>query len=119
MKSKKLKPIVVSGMVGMMSLVFLFYVWGKVDLVRVGYELDVLSSQKAGLQREHDQLQLDLSRLTAPDRIAFEAGERLGLTAPQPEQVVFVSVGGPDTPNGGAQGQEQFVTVAQNLSEGL
>ncbi|MEC4673916.1 MAG: cell division protein FtsL [Nitrospirota bacterium] len=117
MKSKKLNPVVVSGMVGMMSLVFLFYVWGKVDLVRVGYELDVLSNKKAGLQREHDQLQLDLSRLTAPNRIAFEAGEKLGLTAPKPEQVVLVSVQGPDTPNRGEPGQEQFLTIAQNLPE--
>lgn len=117
MKSKKLNPVVVSGMVGMMSLVFLFYVWGKVDLVRVGYELDVLSNKKAGLQREHDQLQLDLSRLTAPNRIAFEAGEKLGLTAPKPEQVVLVSVQGPDTPNRGEPGQEQFITIAQNLPE--
>lgn len=117
MKSTKMTPNVVIGMIGMMSLVFLLYVWGKVDLVRVGYQLEVLSSKKSMLHREHGQLQLDLSRLTAPNRIALEAGERLGFTAPQPEQVVVVSVRTSDTQYGSGHGQEAYMTVAQTLQE--
>lgn len=118
MKSKNMNPFVVSGLVGLMSLVFLLYVWGKVDLVRVGYQLEGLSNKKAALQREHDQLQLNLSRLTAPNRIALEAGERLGLMAPRPEQVVLVSVQPSNVPNNSGNEQEQFVTVARNVPVG-
>ena len=117
MKSNKITPVVVGGMVGMMSLVFLLYVWGNVDLFRVGYELDVLSKRKAVLQREHDRLQLDLSRLTAPNRIALEAGEKLGLTAPKPGQVVLVSVEVSEPSNGSGPGHTKFVTVAQKEPE--
>ena len=115
MKSKKKNPFMVSGIVGVMSLVFLLYVWGKVDLVRVGYQLDELSTKKEALQREHDQLQLNLSRLTAPKRIALEAGKRLGLMAPGPEQIVLVTVQPSDTPQGSGPGQDLFVTVAQHI----
>ena len=55
---------------------FIFYVWGKMDVVRVGYELDLLSSQKVALEQEHDRLQLTYSQLTAPDRIAREASSK-------------------------------------------
>ena len=118
MKPKKKNPLIMSGVISLMSLVFLLYVWAKVDLFRVGYQLEGLSNKKATLQRKHDQLQLNLSRLTAPNRIAFEAGERLGLMAPRPEQIVLVSVQEPDAPNHSGHAPGQLVTVARNVSMG-
>lgn len=72
------------------SGVLLFYVWGKVDVVRVGYELDALLKKKAALTQEHERLQARLSQLTAPERIASEAGDKLGMKPPGARQVVLV-----------------------------
>ncbi len=76
-----------------LSGVLLLYVWEKVDVVRVGYELDALLKQKAALAREHDRLQIRFSRLTASDRIASEANKKLGMKLPRPRQVVLVPSG--------------------------
>ena len=73
-----------------LSSTFLFYVWGKVDVVRVGYELDELSKRKIALEQEHDLLQITYSQLTAPDRIAKEATKKLLMKQPDPGQVILV-----------------------------
>ena len=74
-----------------LSSTFLFYVWGKVDVVRVGYELDQLSKKKIALEQAHDRLQITYSQLTAPDRIAKEATMKLHMKQPDPGQVILVS----------------------------
>ena len=74
-----------------LSSTFIFYVWGKMDVVRVGYELDQLSQRKIALEQKHDRLQLTYSQLTAPDRIAREASSKLNMRPPDPGQVILVS----------------------------
>lgn len=73
-----------------LSGALLFYVWGKVDVVRLGYELDALSQKKIALTQEHDRLQARRSQLTAPERIASEARDKLGMRPPGERQVVLV-----------------------------
>lgn len=79
-----------------LSSTFLFYVWGKVDVVRVGYELDQRSKRKMMLEQEHDRLQITFSQLTASDRIAKEASAQLKMKPPDPGQVILVSDDGLD-----------------------
>lgn len=74
-----------------LSSTFLFYVWGKVDVVRVGYELDQRSKRKMILEQEHDRLKITFSQLTASNRIAQEALAQLGMRPPDPGQVILVS----------------------------
>jgi cell division protein FtsL len=66
------------------------YVWERVDIVRVGYRLEQLRSQKTLLERERDELSVKLAALSAPDRIARVAREKLGMTPPQQGQIVVV-----------------------------
>jgi cell division protein FtsL len=70
-------------------LVFVF-VWERVDVVRVGYQIERLKIQKVLLERERDQLQVKFSALSAPERIAKVATEKLGLVPPQQGQVLMV-----------------------------
>jgi cell division protein FtsL len=70
-------------------LVFVF-VWERVDVVRFGYQIERLKIQKVLLERERDQLQVKFSALTAPERIAKVATEKLGLVPPQQGQVLMV-----------------------------
>jgi cell division protein FtsL len=70
-------------------LVFVF-VWERVDVVRLGYQIERLKSQKILMERERDQLQVKFSALMAPERIAKVATEKLGLVSPQQGQVLMV-----------------------------
>jgi cell division protein FtsL len=71
------------------SLVLLF-VWERVDIVRLGYQIERFKSQKTLLERERDELRVKLSALTAPERIARMAGDKLGMVQPEKGQVVVV-----------------------------
>jgi cell division protein FtsL len=72
-----------------LCLVFVF-VWERVDMVRVGYQIERLKHDKVMLERERDELRVKFSTLSAPDRIAKVASERLGMGLPQQGQVIVV-----------------------------
>ncbi len=72
-----------------LSLVLAF-VWERVDVVRVGYQVERLKAQKISLERERDELQVKLSALTSPERIAKVATEKLGMIPPERGQIVLV-----------------------------
>jgi len=76
----------------MALLLLLFCVWERVEIVRVGYHVEQLKKHKAQLQRERDELHVKVSSLTAPERIARAATERLGMEVPQQGQVILVKV---------------------------
>lgn len=72
-----------------LCLVFVF-VWERVDMVRVGYQIERLKHDKVLLERERDELRVKVSVLSAPDRIAKVASERLGMGLPQQGQMIMV-----------------------------
>lgn len=72
-----------------MSLLLAF-VWERVDIVRLGYRIERLKSDKVRLERERDELQVRVSSLTSPERIAKVATEKLGMVPPRQDQVVLV-----------------------------
>jgi cell division protein FtsL len=94
---------------GIIGLLLLF-VWERVDIVRVGYRIEQLKTQKIALQREQDELRVKVSALTAPERIARAATEKLGMIPPQPGQVVMVNAA--DTAPAGDR--QPAVHVARN-----
>jgi cell division protein FtsL len=91
--------------------VLLLFVWERVDIVRVGYRIEQLKTKKIALQREQDELRVKASALTAPDRIARAASEKLGMIPPQPAHVVLVRAADPP-PAAGAGSAD--VHVARN-----
>lgn len=86
-----------------MSLLLL-YVWERVELVRIGYQIERLKKERVALERERDELRVRVSTMTSPERIARVATERLSMAPPQRGQVVLVRVpaegpwGGPPAP---------------------
>ena len=83
----------------------LLYVSERISVVKVGYDIEKLKSQKVKLERERDEMKVKLSSLTAPERIAKVATEQLGMVPPKQGQVVLLRVdpetqkiGGPPTP---------------------
>ena len=101
-------------MLGGLFLVFVF-VWERVDVVRLGYQIERLKAQKVLLERERDQLQVKFSALTAPERIAKVASEKLGLIPPQQGQVFSVRQQ-PEAPAPSGPGAEQM-RVARHMRE--
>ena len=79
-------------MVALLGVVCLLYVWMRIDILRVGYEVDRLAKQKAKLERQHEFLQARFSQLTSPPKLAQEARKRLGLRIPKPGQIVMVTL---------------------------
>lgn len=72
-----------------LCLVFVF-VWERVDMVRIGYQIEQLKRDKTILERQRDELRVKVSSLSASDRIAKLATEKLGMSLPQQGQIIMV-----------------------------
>jgi len=72
-----------------LCLVFVF-VWERADMIRIGYHVEQLKHEKIMLERQRDELRVKASALSAPERIAKVAADKLGMTPPQQGQIVIV-----------------------------
>lgn len=75
---------------GFVVLVLMLYVGGKVQIMRLGYQIDELEQQKRDLERMNRSLQIEASSLSASGRIEDIAVKRLGMVRPSKENVVVV-----------------------------
>ena len=87
LKVGNLRRILIFGLVVMGLMV---YVGGKVQIMRLGYQIDELEKQKRDLERMNRSLQIEASSLSAPGRIEEIAVKRLGMVRPAKENVVVV-----------------------------
>ena len=78
-------------------LIFLFLAWQHFEIIRNGYESEVLKREMSRLSEENDQLKLERASLRSPQRIDVIA-RRLGLCAPAHEQIVVLSSPFPSEP---------------------
>ena len=97
-------------------LVFVF-VWERVDVVRLGYSIERLKAQKTLLERDRDQLQVKVSALTAPERIAKLATEKLGLFPAQQGQL-FIIHPHPDMPLAATAGDQLRIARSMPVAGG-
>ncbi len=70
----------------------LLFVWERVDLVRLGYQVQQLEKQYQQLKRERNELEVTRSALTSPEYIARVAIEKLHMVHPEPGQLVMVTL---------------------------
>jgi cell division protein FtsL len=63
-------------------------VWARLQVVAVGYQLANTQQLVRSLKGERQALEMQWSTLLAPGRLAAQADKRLGMGAPQPDQVV-------------------------------
>ncbi|MBZ0160711.1 hypothetical protein [Candidatus Methylomirabilis sp.] len=68
----------------------LCYVWQPIQVVRLGYQVEYLAGERAGLIRQQKELRLDVARLRSLRRVEEIARQQLGLTSPKPGQVITV-----------------------------
>jgi len=71
-------------------LLALAQVWTRLQVVAIGYTLSNTRQLVHTLQGERQELEAQWSASTTPSRLGEQATRRLGLSAPQPEQVLKI-----------------------------
>ena len=76
--------------------VLILYVGGKVQIVRLGYQIEALEREKRELERANSSLLIEASSLASPARIEEIAVRGMGMVRPAKENVVIVKRKTPD-----------------------
>lgn len=73
-----------------LMVVALFFVWSRLEVVNLEYDISTYEIRLRALQQESRQLKLEAASLRNPARIEQMARTKLGLRLPAPEQVIAV-----------------------------
>jgi cell division protein FtsL len=69
--------------------ILFFYLWQITETVRLGYETNKAEAEKRVLQKEVLLLKTEKASHLALDKVERTARERLGLTDPREDQVIY------------------------------
>ncbi|MGH9491640.1 MAG: cell division protein FtsL [Terriglobales bacterium] len=89
------------------------YAWQNFQTIRLGYQIETVRRQEAGLRQWNRELQLEQASLRDPIRVYALAHGRLGMQSAQPGQ--WVSLTAPPFP-GGSQGPVVAEALAPRAS---
>lgn len=70
--------------------VTLFFVWTRLQNIRIRREIARLSNQGAKINFENNQMKLKFAQLTSPNRLEQVGIRRYNLKRPSPNQVIFL-----------------------------
>lgn len=76
--------------IAVMLAVAIFFVWSRIQVVNLAYDISSLEGRLRGAQQETQRLRLEAASLRSPMRIEQVARNELRLRLPAPEQVVTV-----------------------------
>jgi cell division protein FtsL len=68
----------------------LFYVWSRIQVIRLGYEISSALKEEKALTEANKRLRLEIATLKSYARIEKVAVEELRMAKPKPEQVVVI-----------------------------
>jgi len=68
----------------------LFYVWSRIQVIRLGYEISSALKEEKTLTEANKRLRLEIATLKSYARIEKFAVEELRMAKPKPEQVVVI-----------------------------
>ncbi len=68
----------------------LFYVWSRIQVIQLGYEISRALKAERSLAEENKKLRLEIATLKSYARIEKVATEELRMTKPRPEQVIVI-----------------------------
>jgi cell division protein FtsL len=82
-----LQPLLMGGLVlvGILS-----YAWQPIQVVRLGYQVEDLTRERADLMRQQEKLRLEVARLGSLRRVEEIARQQLAMTSPASGQVVVI-----------------------------
>ena len=76
--------------IAILLAVSLFFVWSRIQVVNLAYDISSLEGRVRGMQQETQRLRLEAASLRSPGRIERVALSDLGLRLPTPQQVITV-----------------------------
>ena len=76
--------------ISLLLMVSLFFVWSRVQVTSLEYEMSQLESKLRGLRQDASNLSLEAASLRDPERIERVARKELNLRLPSSEQVITV-----------------------------
>jgi cell division protein FtsL len=79
-----------AGISAVLVVVLLFSAWQKVQLVKHGYDIQVLERERANEEESNRQLHLEIETLRSPQRIEKIAIEDLKLVAPEGDKAIVI-----------------------------
>ncbi len=88
--NKKMSSAMVLVMVVGITLVTLFFVWTRLQNIRLKRENARLKQEEQTVTLEHNRLQLEWARLTSPGRLEDLGAQRFHLRRPRPDQIVVM-----------------------------
>ena len=68
----------------------LFYVWSRIQVIQLGYEISNAVKQERALTEGNKKLRLEIAQLKSYGRIEQIAVEELNMMKPTPDQVVVI-----------------------------
>ena len=68
----------------------LFYVWSRIQVIQLGYEISNALKEGRGLTETSKKLRIEIAALKSYARIERIATEELGMTKPKPDQVIVI-----------------------------
>ena len=68
----------------------LFYVWSRIQVIRLGYEISSVLKEEKVLTEANKRLRLEIATLKSYARIEKFAVEELRMAKPKPEQVIVI-----------------------------
>jgi len=74
----------------LLTVLALFYVWSRVRVVELGYELSSLEQNAQELAKQIAAVEADIAKLKSPKRLEAVAKGELGMQVPTAEQTVLV-----------------------------
>lgn len=88
--NKKMSSAMVMVTVAAITLVTLFFVWTRLQNIRLKRENARLKQEEQLVTLEHNRLKLDWARLTSPGRLEDLGAQRFQLSRPRPDQIVMM-----------------------------
>ena len=68
----------------------LFYVWSRVQVIQLGYEISNALKEERALTEANKKLRVEIATLKSYSRIEKLALEELRMAKPKPEQVIVI-----------------------------
>lgn len=75
-------------------LVALLFVWARIQVIQLGYEVSRVRKDVTELADQRDTLQAEIAELRTPERLTKVASERFGMRLPMGDEVVVLRMVG-------------------------
>ncbi|MFA4873766.1 MAG: cell division protein FtsL [bacterium] len=77
-------------LLGICVVLALLYVWARIQVIQLGYEVSRIRKETTDLAQQRDILEAEVAVQKSPERLSKVAAERFGMRLPNGDEVVIV-----------------------------